>query len=79
MIIPNYIYYVSCAGIDINESQLFIFGGYTNDQPGGNTSVADSYVLDISDRSTFYIRSHNRFRLPIAEGFWNNTPIIYRR
>lgn len=58
---------------------MFIFGGYARSQSETDTGVTDSYVLDIADRSTFYVRGLNRFRLPVAEGFWNNTPMVFRR
>jgi hypothetical protein len=77
--ISGYIYYESCAAVDINDTQIFVFGGYTKDQPGGDKGVTDSYILDISDRGNFLIRSLNRHKLPVAEGFWNNTPVIHRK
>ena len=58
----------SCS-VQVNTKEILIFGGYNHD----NEATDISYVLDTE---TNIVKTHESIRLPLAEGFWNNTPLI---
>ena len=63
------------AGVQINQREVFIFGGYDNSQ--AERPQKTSFVLDVdASKSTVWIKNFNQFALPEAEGFWNNNPIV---
>lgn len=63
------LYSTSCA-VQLNNKEIMIFGGYNHE----NDPSDISYILDTQSN---IVRSHDGIKLPIAEGFWNNTPLIH--
>ncbi|CAD8060516.1 unnamed protein product [Paramecium sonneborni] len=68
--VPNIYQCSSC--IQINKDNIFVFGGYDNDDKG----VKLSFLLNI-DQNQHKIHQVNTKPLPYPEGFWNNQVIIH--
>jgi hypothetical protein len=49
-----------------------IFGGYTEENQGSN----QCFSITVNDKQA--ILKNELCSLPLAEGFWNNNPIIYK-
>ena len=49
--------------------EIFIYGGYNQDNEANDQAF-------IFDTETSIIKSNINYKLPFAEGFWNNTPLI---
>ncbi|CAD8140945.1 unnamed protein product [Paramecium octaurelia] len=63
--------YQCSACVQINKNNIYVFGGYDNDDKG----VSFSFLLKIDDRHT--IHQVNTKPLLYPEGFWNNQVIIH--
>lgn len=68
----------SSAGCQINKNQIFIFGGTLESY---SKKSDESYIFEINEKENsithHFIKGINERKLPSAEGFWNNNPIIY--
>ena len=60
----------SCC-IQINKSDIFVFGGYTE----SNFAQKLTYIFSV-DEDSYTIRFINSKPLLMAEGFWNNNAVI---
>ncbi|KRX03635.1 hypothetical protein PPERSA_04187 [Pseudocohnilembus persalinus] len=65
----------SCA-IQINQNEIYVFGGYLDNKESNQTFILS---IDIDDQQNLdaVIKNINLIPLLYAEGFWNNTPIFY--
>ena len=52
MYITNFVYYDYCAGINVNDREIFVFGGYQRVDEDNSPPVKISYIIDISDLGT---------------------------
>ena len=64
--------------LQINESDIFIFGGYLEDNTGSKQTFLLSFE-DENDYTNATIRFINWKMLPFGEGFWQNQSIIFER
>lgn len=79
----NYLYFENCACLQINENEVFVFGGYDE----GERGVRNSFTIlfnegaksfeDYNSRAMRICRE-NKFPLPRGEGFEDNTVDIYK-
>ena len=68
------------ACCQINQSEILVFGGYSQNNSGSNQTF--SFHVDYSDMESndnCYINNINRIPLPFAEGFWENSPVVFNR
>lgn len=61
------------ACIQLNEKNIFIFGGYYAKNDAGTNQ---SFILEVSEKK-FTIKHLNEQLLPHCAGFWSNMPLIY--
>lgn len=68
LMIPNYKYFESCAAVEINDNDIFVFGGYSKTDPESDSGkgVTDTFVLDLSDKFNPIMKMVNRHRLPVG-------------
>lgn len=70
----------TAACCQINQSEILVMGGYFENNIGSNQTF--SFNVDYSDMESdenCYINNIGRINLPFAEGFWNNSAVIYKR
>lgn len=62
------------ACVQINKDEIMVFGGYHQD----NQASASCFLFssDSDDENSYEIKKIENCKLPFAEGFWNNTPVI---
>ena len=68
----------SSACCQINKNQILIFGGTMDSY---SKKSKQSFLLEINfdkeGKEAHTAKGFNKFDLPIAEGFWNNVPLIF--
>lgn len=64
------------AGVQINETDVLVFGGYDNSIKERPQRVCYCLEIDTENLRAF-VKSFNEYPLPYPEGFWNNNPIIH--
>lgn len=52
-----------------------VIGGYDEN----NLGYKQTYILKVEDSGATSIRDVNTYPLPVAEGFWNNNPIVHKK
>lgn len=67
------------SAIQINESQIFVFGGYHAENEGAR----NNFILEIEkkEKNTNKIYKairNNKYDLPYGEGFWNSQAIVQK-
>lgn len=63
------------ACLQINEQNLFIFGGYYAKNDAGTNQ---SFLLEVKDKK-YVIKKLNEKLLPHCAGFWNNMPFVHKK
>jgi hypothetical protein len=52
-----------------------VLGGYDDSDVGSK----QTYILKVEEDGSHTIRDLNVYPLPLAEGFWNNIPVIHKK
>lgn len=66
----------TCCSIQINNNEIFVFGGYRANNESSNMSFILSAESDERNEIDYVIKYIDYKPLVESEGFWNNTPLI---
>lgn len=66
------------ASLQINENEILVVGGYHEDNSGSDqTFIAQiNKPKNSHENEIVIIKDLNQRKLPLAEGFWSNNPLI---
>lgn len=62
------------GSVQVNEDEIFVFGGTMENYV---TKSDLCFVLRLRSDGTHIIERVNQYKLPIAEGFWNQQAFIH--
>ena len=68
--IPLLVVFRLTTEVYILKKEILIYGGYNHD----NEATDQAFLFDTQ---TNILKTNNENKLPFAEGFWNNSPLIY--
>lgn len=66
----------TCCCVQINNNEIFVFGGYKSNNESSNMSFVLSSETDERNEIDYVIKWINYKPLLEPEGFWNNNPLI---
>ena len=67
------------AAIQISLNEIYIFGGYLDDNTGSNSTFVFRINAEEDDKNPYTVTEIGSKTLTHAEAFWNNNPIIMNK